>query len=265
MKYYKPNQFFLIGGPCVIEGEEMLMKTAETVKKITSDLKINYVFKASFDKANRSSIGSFRGPGMQEGLRLLEKVKKTFEIPILTDIHTPEMIAEVKDVVDIVQLPAFLARQTDFYLEAAKQKVTLNVKKGQFMSPYEMKQAVAKFKSSGGDEIYVTERGTFFGYGNLVVDFRSIKIIRDLGIPYIYDATHSLQLPAANGESSGGQREFIPSLAKGQVAAGADGIFMEIHPDPSVAMCDKENQWPLDQARKLITELNDIYKLVRGL
>lgn len=257
------DSFFLIAGPCVIENRDTVFKTAETLKELTEELKIPYTFKASFDKANRSSIKSFRGPGFDEGLKILDEVKKQFGIPVLSDVHTPEMIPACAEVLDVLQIPAFLARQTDFYIEAAKTGKMVNVKKGQFMSPYEMKQAVLKFKESGGEDIAVTERGTFFGYGNLVVDFRSIKIIKDLGVPYVYDATHSLQLPAGRGDSSGGQRDFIPSLAKAQIAAGADGIFMEIHPDPDGALCDRENQWPLSRTQSLLKDLKRIYETVR--
>jgi 2-dehydro-3-deoxyphosphooctonate aldolase (KDO 8-P synthase) len=195
---------------------------------------------------------------------MLSEIKEQFGVPVLSDIHTPEMAHAAAEILDVIQVPAFLARQTDFYLEAAKTKAVLNIKKGQFMSPYEMQNALDKFSSGGGKEAWITERGTFFGYGNLVVDFRSIKIIREMGVPYIYDATHSLQLPAARGSVSGGQREFIPSLARAQVAAGADGLFVETHPAVEQALCDRENQWPLEKMKELIEPILDIWNVIKS-
>jgi len=255
------DKLFLIAGPCVIEDDEMMFKVADTIKRITKKLNIQYIFKASFDKANRSSISSYRGPGLDEGLKILEKVKIKFDLPILTDVHTPDMIGDIKNVVDIIQLPAFLSRQTDFYIQAGKHDVVLNIKKGQFMSPYEMKNAITKFKESGGKECSVTERGSFFGYGDLVVDFRSIPIIKSMGVKYIYDATHSLQKPAGKGTQSGGLREYIPALLKGQIAAGADGIFMEVHPCPQNALCDSDTQYPLEHLELLLKKIVDIYNV----
>ena len=205
---FKKNTLFLISGPCVIESYSLAEEVCGKIKEITSTLDINFVFKASFDKANRSSIDSFRGPGLEKGLKILGKIKKTFGVPVLSDIHTPEMIPEASTVLDILQIPAFLARQTDLYVEAAKTNCAINVKKGQFMAPQEMKNVIDKFQSLSQQEIFITERGTFFGYGNLVVDFRSIKIIKDMNVPYIYDATHSLQLPAGEGTHTGVKENF---------------------------------------------------------
>ena len=247
------EKMLLIGGPCMMEDLDMMRVVAEKMKKLTEKYNFFYIFKSSFDKANRTSVSSVRGPGLEEGLRMMEVIKKEFELPVLTDIHTPEQVKAVADVIDVAQLPAFLARQTDFYIEAAKVNLALNVKKGQFMSPYEMETAVTKYKESGGTDIAVTERGTFFGYGNLIVDFRSIQIIKETtGVPYIFDATHSVQLPAARGQASGGQRQFIPMLINAQLAAGADGLFTELHPDVDNAKSDKETQWPLDKAEELV-------------
>ncbi len=255
------SSFFLIAGPCVIESKALIDEVCETMKKITLKLGIPYIFKASFDKANRSSIKGYRGPSLKEGLLMLKNLKEKYDVPILSDIHTPEMIEEAGKVLDMIQIPAFLARQTDLYIEAAKTKKILNIKKGQFMSPYEIENASKKFLEAGGKELLVTERGSFFGYGNLVVDFRSIKVIKDMGIPYVYDATHSLQLPAAKGSHSGGQREFLPSLAKAQLAAGADGLFIETHPFPSQAKSDQETQYPLNKMELLLKELLEVYQI----
>lgn len=261
--FFPKDKLFLIAGPCVIENEELCFEIAEKMIETTKRLGIPYIFKASFDKANRSSIHSFRGVGLSKGLEILAKVKKKFSVPVTSDVHTPEMIAEAASVLDVVQIPAFLARQTDFFVEAGKAKVAMNVKKGQFMSPHEMKNAVEKYRESGGTEAAVTERGTTFGYGNLVVDFRSIPILQNEGLTYIFDATHSLQLPAARGSASGGDRKYIPTLARAQVAAGANGIFMEVHPDPAKAMSDKETQWPLYLAESLLSELSKTYALAK--
>ena len=256
---FKQNKLFLISGPCVIESHSLAEEVCGKLKEITRKLDINFVFKASFDKANRSAIDSFRGPGLEKGLEILAKIKKTFEVPVLSDIHTPEMIPEASKVLDILQIPAFLARQTDLYIEAAKTNCAINVKKGQFMAPQEMKNVIQKVQSLGQQEMFITERGTFFGYGNLVVDFRSIKIIQDMGIPYIYDATHSLQLPAGEGTHTGGQREFLPSLAAAQIAAGADGLFIESHPNVESALSDKHTQYPLNQMEQLLSKFVKLY------
>ena len=249
------NKFYLIAGPCVIEGLEMLKETAGELVKIKEKLDIEVFFKSSFDKANRTSISGFRGPGLEKGLEMLAEIKKEFGLKLLTDVHTPDQIKPCSQVIDLVQIPAFLARQTDFYIEAGKHQVALNVKKGQFMSPYDMEKAIAKFREGGGDEITITERGTFFGYGNLVVDFRSIDIIKKMGVKYTFDATHSVQLPSARGGQSGGQRQFIPTLAKAQIAAGADGLFMETHPNVSEAKSDKETQFPLQEISGFIEKI----------
>ena len=241
----------------MLESEELGLKVAREVSEIAKRHSLSYVFKSSFDKANRSSIVSDRGPGLKQGLKWLKNIKDVLQIPILADVHTPEMIELCAETLDVIQIPAFLARQTDFYIEAAKTGKPINVKKGQFMSPYEMENVANKFIQSGGKkkDIAITERGTFFGYGNLVVDFRSIKIIKDMGLKYVYDATHSLQLPAARGKSSGGNREFLESLCLGQIAAGADGLFIETHPNVEKALSDRETQYPLNKLENLLTRL----------
>ena len=259
------NRLFVVSGPCVIEDYNLLQTVCSELKEITDRLGIDFIFKASFDKANRSSIDSFRGPGLEKGLKMLQKIKQQFEVKILSDIHSVEMIQSAAEVLDILQIPAFLARQTDFYVECAKYNKVINVKKGQFMSPYEMENAVTKYKNSLSetknwqDKIWVTERGTFFGYGNLVVDFRSIQIIKEMKVTYVYDATHSLQLPSAKGSYSGGQREFLVNLAKAQISAGADGLFIESHPNVEQALSDKHTQYPLQKMNGLLTQLKKLY------
>lgn len=257
------DQFYLIAGPCVIEGMEMLKETASELVNIKEKLNIEIFFKSSFDKANRTSINGFRGPGLEKGLNMLAKIKQEFGLKLLTDVHTPDQIKPCSEVIDLVQIPAFLARQTDFYVEAGKYGVALNVKKGQFMSPNEMERAIEKFKESNGEEITITERGTFFGYGNLVVDFRSIDIIKALGVKYTFDATHSVQLPAARNGHSGGKRQFIPTLVKAQMAAGADGLFMETHPNVDQAKSDKETQFPLKKLGVFIEKIYKYYQFSR--
>ena len=257
------DNLYLIAGPCVIENMEMLRRTAGELADLTSRLGIDFIFKSSFDKANRSSIHGFRGPGLKKGLTMLSKIKSEFGVKLLTDVHTPDQIQACAEIIDLVQIPAFLARQTDFYSTAGKLKIPLNVKKGQFMAPQEMKTAIEKYRESGGEEIGVTERGTFFGYGNLVVDFRSIDIIRAMGVKYTFDATHSVQLPAGKGERSGGQREFIPTLVRGQIAAGADGLFMETHPDVGKAQSDKDTQFPLEEMKNFLPRVHRLYRFVR--
>ncbi len=241
----------------MLESEEMGLEVARQVKEMTKKHEVFYVFKSSFDKANRSSVFSERGPGLEKGLQWLANIKKSVPIPILSDVHTPAMVEQCAEILDVIQIPAFLARQTDFYLEAAKTGKVINIKKGQFMSPYEMENVANKFVQSGGkqENVLITERGTFFGYGNLVVDFRSVKIIRDLGLRYVYDATHSLQLPAARGDRSGGSREFLETLCLAQVAAGADGLFIETHPDVARALSDKETQYPLSDLASLLSRV----------
>lgn len=253
---------FLIGGPCAIESESLVMETAESLKRITSELDIPFIFKASYDKANRSSLSSFRGPGLKEGLKVLEKVGDQLDLPLLSDIHHPEEAPLAAEVLDILQIPAFLCRQTDLLIAAAKTGKPVNIKKGQFMAPWEMKNIVEKVYSSANHQILLTERGTTFGYNNLVSDMRSIPIMKQLGFPIIYDATHSVQLPGGKGHASDGQREFVPPLARAAVAAGCDGLFMEIHPDPDHARSDGPNMVPLSEVRVLLKQLKEIYEIV---
>jgi len=260
---------FLIAGPCVVESEELQLRTAERLKEITDNLGVHFIFKSSFDKANRSSDKSFRGPGMDEGLRILEKVRDALGVPILTDVHDIPQIAPVAEVVDVLQTPAFLARQTDFIHAVAASGRPVNIKKAQFMAPHDMKNVVDKAKNAahaaGINEeiIMVCERGASFGYNNLVSDMRSLAIMRETGCPVVFDATHSVQLPGGQGTSSGGQREFVPVLARAAVATGVSGIFMETHPDPTKAMSDGPNAWPLDQMETLLTTLVQIDRLVK--
>ena len=248
----------LISGPCVIEDYKTTFEIAAFLKELTHKLDIPFIFKASYDKANRTSINSFRGPGMTEGLKILESIKAELGVTILSDIHSISEIADAALVLDIIQIPAFLCRQTDLIVEAAKAGKPLNIKKGQFLAPWDITNVVEKVTSTGNHQILITERGTMFGYNNLVVDFRGIKIIQDSGCPVIFDATHSIQLPGGAGTSSGGQREFAPILACAAVAAGADGIFMEVHPDPDKALCDGPNSLKLDNLHELFSQLKAI-------
>jgi len=250
--------FFLIAGPCVIESEALVLDVAGRMKEITGALGIPYIFKASFDKANRSSKSSFRGPGIAEGLRVLEEVRRQVGVPVLTDVHEDTPLAEVAAVVDVLQTPAFLCRQTNFILNACSQGRPVNVKKGQFLSPWEMANVVEKARSTGNDQVMVCERGFSFGYNNLVSDMRSLAIMRATGAPVVFDATHSVQLPGGQGTASGGQREFVPVLARAAVAAGVAGIFMETHPEPAKALSDGPNAWPLDRMRSLLEVLKEI-------
>ena len=236
---------FLIAGPCVIESEQLQIDVAGKLKEITERLGINFIFKSSFDKANSTSIGSFRGPGMEEGLRVLAEVKRQLGVPVLTDVHEYTPMDEVASVVDVLQTPAFLVRQTDFIKKVCSAGKPVNIKKGQFLSPWDMKPVVEKAKSTGNGNIMVCERGASFGYNNLVSDMRSLAVMRDTGCPVVFDATHSVQLPGGQGTSSGGQREFVPVLARAAVAVGVAGVFMETHPDPSKALSDGPNAWPL--------------------
>ncbi|MBI4178617.1 3-deoxy-8-phosphooctulonate synthase [bacterium] len=251
-----------IGGPCVIEDDRMLMRTAEGLAEICEDLGIGFIFKTSYDKANRTSGGSFRGPGLREGIRLVERVKKRLGVAVLLDVHKEEECGPAADVADVLQIPAFLCRQTDLIRAAAKTGRVVNIKKGQFLSPEDARFAAAKVTSAGNPRVTVTERGATFGYGNLVVDMRSIEVIRDLGIPVIFDATHSVQMPGAGGKT-GGDRRFVPVLARAAVAAGVDGIFMEVHPNPGRAKSDAANQMPLSGMRRLLKSLIDIDRLVK--
>ncbi|HMA99983.1 MAG TPA: 3-deoxy-8-phosphooctulonate synthase [Spirochaetota bacterium] len=261
--FLNDNKLILIAGPCVIESYEQLKKTGLVLKEFCQKEDILYIFKSSYDKANRSALDAFRGPGPEEGLEMLAALKKELDIPVLSDVHSPEQVEKAAAVLDILQIPAFLSRQTDLLVEAGRRQVPVNVKKGQFMSPYEVENIITKYLKSGGDDILITERGTFFGYGNLVVDFRSLPIIKNMGVKYIFDATHSLQLPAARGSSSGGARQYLPALAHGQIAAGADGIFMEIHPEPDQAQCDRETQYPLKQAPVLLRSINKLFNYIK--
>ncbi len=256
----KNTGFFLVAGPCVIENYDITFKTAQDLKKITSALKIPFIFKASFDKANRSSIDSYRGPGQNSGLEILRQIKDELNLKVISDIHSPKQAAIAAQILDIIQIPAFLCRQTDLIKAAAKTGKPVNIKKGQFLAPWECKNIINKAQSSGCTNISITERGTTFGYNNLVVDFRSIDIIKKLGVPVIFDATHSVQLPGGRGTSSAGERQFAPILAKAAIAAGADGLFIETHPDPDKALCDGPNSMPLEEMEELLSTLLRIKK-----
>ena len=257
------NPLFLIAGPCVIESESHARKMAESVAKIAADAGIPYIFKASYDKANRSSAKSFRGPGAKEGLRILGKIKCDLKLPILTDIHEREQAALAAEVVDILQIPAFLSRQTDLLEAAAKTNRIVNVKKAQFLSPWDMKNVVEKLAATGNNNIILTERGATFGYQNLVVDVRSFPIMKEFGYPVVFDATHSVQLPGGQGNASGGQPEFIEPLARAAVAAGVDGVFLETHDNPAEALSDGPNALPLSQLPQLLARLKELSTLVR--
>ena len=250
--------FFLIAGTCVVESESMAVDTAGHLKAICAELGIPFIYKSSFDKANRSSKDGYRGPGLEEGLRILGEVRKQLDVPVLTDVHEDTPMAEVASVVDVLQTPAFLCRQTNFILKAASQGKPVNIKKGQFLSPWEMHNVVAKAKSTGNEDIMVCERGFSFGYNNLVSDMRSLAILRTTGCPVVFDATHSVQLPGGKGSASGGEREFIPVLARSAIAAGVAGLFMETHPDPDKALSDGPNAWPLDKMAALLETLKAI-------
>ena len=254
---------FLIAGPCVIESPELTQEIAGRLKEITGRLRIPFVFKASYDKANRSSRASFRGPGIEAGLRVLEGVRRAIGVPVLTDVHEDTPLAEVAAVVDVLQTPAFLCRQTNFIVSTAAQGKPVNIKKGQFLSPWEMQNVVDKARSTGNEHIMVCERGFSFGYNNLVSDMRSLAIMRATGCPVVFDATHSVQLPGGQGTASGGQREFIPLLARAAVAAGVAGLFMETHPRPEEALSDGPNAWPLARMEPLLTTLAELDRAVK--
>jgi 2-dehydro-3-deoxyphosphooctonate aldolase (KDO 8-P synthase) len=254
---------FLIAGPCVVESEQMAMDTAATLKEITGRLGIPFIYKSSFDKANRSSGDSFRGPGLEQGLKVLEKVKAQVGVPILTDVHEDTPLGEVASVVDVLQTPAFLCRQTNFIRSVAALGLPVNLKKGQFLAPWDMKHVVDKARSTGNDQMMVCERGVSFGYNNLVSDMRSLAVMRECDAPVVYDATHSVQLPGGQGTSSGGQREFVPVLARAAVAAGISGLFMETHPDPAKALSDGPNSWPLDRIEELLETLMTLDRTVK--
>lgn len=256
--------FFLIAGPCVIESMQLQLDVAGQLKEITDALGIPFIFKSSFDKANRTSIHGFRGPGMEEGLKVLAEVKRQIGVPVLTDVHEYTPMDEVASVVDVLQTPAFLVRQTDFITKVCSTGKPVNIKKGQFLSPWDMKPVVEKAKATGNEQIMVCERGASFGYNNLVSDMRSLAVMRDTGCPVVFDATHSVQLPGGQGSSSGGQREFVPVLARAAMAVGVSGVFMETHPDPAKALSDGPNAWPLGLMRELLTVMKEIDTLVKA-
>ncbi len=259
-----PDQpLFLIAGPCVVESETLTIEVAGKLQEISQKLSIPLIFKASFDKANRSSVNSFRGPGFVEGLRVLGEVKRQLGLPLLTDVHEDTPLDEVASVVDVLQTPAFLCRQTNFIIKVASQGKPVNIKKGQFLSPWEMTNVVEKARSTGNSDIMVCERGFSFGYNNLVSDMRSLAVMRETGCPVVFDATHSVQLPGGQGTTSGGQREFVPVLARAAVAVGVAGLFMETHPNPDVALSDGPNAWPLDLMESLLTTLIALDRVVK--
>jgi 2-dehydro-3-deoxyphosphooctonate aldolase (KDO 8-P synthase) len=259
----KKNEIFLIAGPCVIESEEIVFKTAERLTEITQKLGIPFIFKSSYDKANRSSIKSYRGPGIKKGLEILNKLKETFNVPILSDVHSVEEIEIAKELLDVIQIPAFLCRQTDLIVEAGRTGKPINVKKGQFLAPWDVKNIIEKIKSTSNEKIIITERGTSFGYNNLVVDFRSFPIIRSMGVFVVFDATHSVQLPGGAQVCSSGQREFVPYLSRAAVACGVDGLFFEVHPEPDKALCDGANMISLKDFQRLLESLIEIYKVAK--
>ena len=256
--------FVLIAGPCVIEDEREVFYTLEELKGITSEMGIPFIFKASYDKANRSSIHSFRGPGLEKGLNILRRAGEGFSVPVLTDVHCREDVGRVAEVVDVVQVPAFLCRQTDLLVECGRMARCVNVKKGQFMAPWDMKNVIEKLRSTGNENILLTERGVSFGYNNLVVDFRALPIMRGMGYPVIFDATHSVQFPGGLGDASGGDRTMVRYLARGAVAVGVDGLFMEVHRDPDRALCDGPNSLRLSELKGLLEELVEIDRVVKG-
>ena len=255
--------FVLIAGPCVIESEKLAFGIAETIKAITSRLKIPFIFKASYDKANRTSVTSFRGLGIHQGLSILKKIKEELNVPVVSDVHSIEELDEAAEVLDVIQIPAFLCRQTDLLIAAAKTGKVINVKKGQFLAPWNMDEVVKKLKSAGNSNILLTERGTSFGYNTLVTDFRSLDIMRKTGYPVIFDASHSVQQPGGLGKASGGQSEFIPLLSRAAIAAGCDGLFLEVHPNPKQALSDGPNMIALDQLESLLKELKTIDGVVK--
>ena len=256
---------FLIAGPCVIEDEETTLKVATFLKETSEAMDLPVIFKSSYDKANRTSLDSFRGPGVDKGLEIIQRVKGETGLPVLSDVHEMAEIEKVAKVLDVIQIPAFLCRQTNLIMSAARTGLPINLKKGQFLSPWEMEPAIRKITSTGNRKLLITERGVSFGYNNLVVDMRSIAIMKDFGFPVVFDATHSVQLPGGSGTSSGGQREFVEYLSRAAVAAGANGVFMEVHPNPDSALCDGPNSLPLEQVRSLLAMLKKIHRLVRSV
>lgn len=257
------HPFFLLAGPCVIESEQFAIDTAGQLKEITTALQIPFIYKSSFDKANRTSVHSYRGPGVAEGLRILEAVKTQLQVPVVTDVHEDTPLEEVAAVVDVLQTPAFLCRQTNFIQRVAKQGRVMNIKKGQFLSPWEMKNVVEKVRAAGNESVMVCERGASFGYNNLVSDMRSLSVMRESQCPVVFDATHSVQLPGGGGDKSSGQRQFVPVLARAAIAAGVAGIFMETHPNPDRAPSDGPNMWPLGKMQDLLANLKEIDMLVK--
>ena len=265
IKIGRENPLILIAGPCVIESEKSALNTAEKLKYICAEINIPLIYKSSYDKANRTSVKSFRGLGIKKGLKILKKVRDKFNIPVLSDIHKEEEIEDAAEVLDIIQIPAFLSRQTDMIIKAAKTDRVVNVKKGQFLAPWDIKNIIDKVESTGNKKILITERGVSFGYNNLVADMRALPIMRSYGYPVIFDATHSLQLPSSAGSSSGGQREFVPHITRAAVAAGCDGIFMEIHPNPDKAPCDGPNMLKMDDLPHLLKQIKEIDGIVKPL
>ncbi|MBI4799790.1 MAG: 3-deoxy-8-phosphooctulonate synthase [Desulfarculus sp.] len=260
---FGPSQFFVIAGPCVIESEELTLAIARELKAISQRLDLPLIFKASYDKANRTSLESYRGPGIVKGLEILARVGRETGLPLISDIHTPAQAAAAAEVLSVLQIPAFLCRQTDLLTAAAQTGKVINIKKGQFVAPADMAQAVAKVRATGNQQVWLTERGSSFGYNNLVVDMRGIPIMQGLGCPVVFDATHSVQLPGGLGQMSGGDRRFIAPLARAAVAAGADAVFLEVHPDPDQALCDGPNSLPLDRLEGLLGRLKALYALAR--
>jgi len=255
---------FLIAGPCVVESEALTIEIAGQLRDLAASLGVPFIFKASYDKANRSSIGSYRGPGIEEGLRILSEVRHQLGVPVLTDVHEDTPLPEVAAVVDVLQTPAFLCRQTNFIVAACSQGRPVNIKKGQFLSPWEMRNVVDKARSTGNEQVMACERGFSFGYNNLVSDMRSLAVMRGFGVPVVFDATHSVQLPGGQGGASGGQREFVPVLARAAVAAGVSGVFMETHPRPEEALSDGPNAWPLQRMRSLLETLVELDRTVKS-
>jgi 2-dehydro-3-deoxyphosphooctonate aldolase (KDO 8-P synthase) len=265
MKVGSGLPLLLIAGPCALESEEMARRVAGTMQEICARLGFSYVFKASFDKANRTSLSSYRGPGLDEGLAILSRIRQEFQVPVVSDVHETVQVQAVAEVLDLIQIPAFLCRQTDLLAAVARTGKPVNLKKGQFVSPWDMEHGVNKIRQAGGRKIMLVERGASFGYNNLVVDMRGLSVMRNFGCPVIFDATHSVQLPGGAGGSSGGQREFIAPLSRAAVAAGIDGLFMEVHPDPDRALCDGPNSIALDQIEGLLTQLARIRQVCREL
>ncbi|MEW6068270.1 MAG: 3-deoxy-8-phosphooctulonate synthase [Nitrospirota bacterium] len=259
------NPLLIVAGPCVIEDEAIMFHTAERLKDICKKLSLPFIFKSSYDKANRTSVSSYRGPGADKGLRILSDIKKKLEIPVLSDVHSVEEVKPASDVLDVLQVPAFLCRQTDLILAASKTGKPVNVKKGQFLAPWDVKNIIDKFISTGNHNLLLTERGTSFGYNNLVVDFRAIPIMRSFGYPVVFDVTHSLQLPGGQGSCSGGQREFAEPLARAAVAVGVDGLFIEVHPEPDKALCDGPNMIRLDSVERMLTTIKTIDNLLKNV